>query len=80
MSCEWILRITEQKGSARACPSGSAHGRAAEPAMGPLSKAALQCSMCWIERRSTAETPDAAWQEAMLLSIIGIAAAMQSTG
>jgi hypothetical protein len=25
-------------------------------------------------------TPDAAWQEAMLLSIIGIAAAMQSTG
>jgi phosphoenolpyruvate carboxylase len=46
------------------------------PALRPLSM--LQVAL--LDRLDSVAEPDAAWQDAMLLSITGIAAAMQSTG
>jgi phosphoenolpyruvate carboxylase len=46
------------------------------PALRPLSK--LQVAL--LDKLGEKSGSDATWQEAMLLSITGIAAAMQSTG
>ncbi|MGZ5120355.1 MAG: phosphoenolpyruvate carboxylase [Burkholderiales bacterium] len=50
------------------------------PALRPLSK--LQVAVLDVLDREEGQEgePEAVWQEAMLLSIIGIAAGMQSTG
>ncbi|MEA3154492.1 MAG: phosphoenolpyruvate carboxylase [Betaproteobacteria bacterium] len=80
LSCEWILRITEQKDLLEHAPVVRRTVELRNPALRPLSK--LQVAVLDVLDRGEGQggQPDAAWQEAMLLSIIGIAAGMQSTG
>lgn len=79
-SRSWILRITEQ-------PDLLEHARVVRhtvelrnPTMRPLSKLQVAVMNLLEQEDERGGKPDAAWQEAMLLSITGIAAAMQSTG
>jgi phosphoenolpyruvate carboxylase len=80
LSREWILRITEQEDLLGHAPVVRRTVELRNPALRPLSK--LQVALLdRLERDSEGEAqPSAEWQEAMLLSITGIAAAMQSTG
>jgi phosphoenolpyruvate carboxylase len=80
LSREWVLRITEQDDLLGHAPVVRRTVALRNPALRPLSK--LQVAL--LERLEQERGSDAdtipAWQEAMLLSITGIAAAMQSTG
>jgi phosphoenolpyruvate carboxylase len=80
LSCEWILRITGQKDLLEHAPVVRRTVELRNPALMPLSK--LQVAL--MDRLDLEAEQDtelhAAWQEALLLSITGIAAAMQSTG
>jgi phosphoenolpyruvate carboxylase len=80
LSREWILRITEQDDLLGHAPVVRRTVELRNPALRPLSK--LQVALLDVlERESEGDAqPSAEWQEAMLLSITGIAAAMQSTG
>ncbi|MGZ5123914.1 MAG: phosphoenolpyruvate carboxylase [Burkholderiales bacterium] len=80
LSCEWILRITEQKDLLEHAPVVRRTVELRNPALRPLSK--LQVAVLDVLDREEGQEgePEAVWQEAMLLSIIGIAAGMQSTG
>jgi phosphoenolpyruvate carboxylase len=80
LSCEWILRITEQKDLLEHAPVVRRTVELRNPAMRPLSKLQVAVLDVLDREEEHGRTPDAAWQEAMLLGIIGIAAAMQSTG
>jgi phosphoenolpyruvate carboxylase len=73
---DWILRATQQQDLLEHAPVVRRTVELRNPALEPLSK--LQVAL--LERLEHDAESDAAWQEAMLLSIIGIAAAMQSTG
>ena len=77
---EWILRVTEQQDLLGHAPVVRRTVELRNPALGPLSM--LQVALLdRLERESDEHSgADPAWQEAMLLSITGIAAAMQSTG
>jgi phosphoenolpyruvate carboxylase len=76
----WILRIAEQDDLLEHAPVVRRTVKLRNPALAPLST--LQVAL--MDRLDRAEALDegtrSAWQEAMLLSITGIAAAMQSTG
>ena len=76
----WILRITGNEELLDHAPAVRRTVELRNPAAAPLSK--LQVALLDVIERENAEgSPHAAaWQEAMLLSITGIAAAMQSTG
>jgi phosphoenolpyruvate carboxylase len=80
LSREWVLRITDQDDLLGHAPVVRRTVALRNPALRPLSK--LQVAL--LERLEEASGGDVeanpAWQEAMLLSITGIAAAMQSTG
>jgi phosphoenolpyruvate carboxylase len=80
LSCEWILRITEQKDLLEHAPVVRRTVELRNPAMRPLSKLQVAVLDALDREEEHGRTPEAAWQEVMLLSIIGIAAAMQSTG
>ncbi|HEV7800958.1 MAG TPA: phosphoenolpyruvate carboxylase [Burkholderiales bacterium] len=77
---EWILRITEQTDLLGHAPVVRRTVELRNPALRPLSK--IQVALLERLEQESAKNgqPDPAWQEAMLLSITGIAAAMQSTG
>lgn len=80
LSCAWILRVTGEQALLAHAPVVRRTVELRNPAVVPLSK--LQVAL--LERLDGEGGLDAehaaAWQEAMLLSITGIAAAMQSTG
>ncbi|HEX2828869.1 MAG TPA: phosphoenolpyruvate carboxylase [Burkholderiales bacterium] len=76
LSRVWVLRITEQDELLGHAPVVRQTVALRNPALRPLSM--LQVAL--LERLDTEAEPDAVWQDAMLLSIMGIAAAMQSTG
>ena len=79
LSREWILRVTEQEDLLAHAPVVRRTVELRNPALRPLSK--LQVAILDVlEAQPRGGEKDAAWQEAMLLSITGIAAAMQSTG
>jgi phosphoenolpyruvate carboxylase len=80
LSCEWILRITQQNDLLEHAPVVRRTVELRNPALRPLSK--LQVAVLDVLDREEGQEgqPEAVWQEAMLLSIIGIAAGMQSTG
>jgi phosphoenolpyruvate carboxylase len=80
LSCEWILRITEQSDLLEHAPVVRRTVELRNPALRPLSK--LQIAVLDVLEREEGEggSGDTLWQQAMLLSIIGIAAGMQSTG
>lgn len=80
LSREWILRITNQTDLLEHAPVVRRTVELRNPALRPLSK--LQVALLeLLEQESAGDgQPSPEWQEAMLLSITGIAAAMQSTG
>jgi phosphoenolpyruvate carboxylase len=71
-----VLRITEQDELLGHAPVVRQTVALRNPALRPLST--LQVAL--LDRLERQSEPDAAWQDAMLLSITGIAAGMQSTG
>jgi phosphoenolpyruvate carboxylase len=80
LSRDWILRITDQDDLLGHAPVVRRTVELRNPALTPLSK--LQVALLdKLESGSEGEsTADGPWHDAMLLSITGIAAAMQSTG
>jgi phosphoenolpyruvate carboxylase len=82
LSSEWVLKVTEQDALLTHAPVVRQTVALRNPAVMPLSK--LQVALLDLYDRQGdgggQGEPDPAWQEAMLLSITGIAAAMQSTG
>lgn len=80
LSCEWLLRLTGQKDLLKHARVVRRTVELRNPALMPLSK--LQVAL--MDRLDLEAEQDTAlhaeWQEALLLSITGIAAAMQSTG
>jgi phosphoenolpyruvate carboxylase len=80
LTCEWILRMTGQKDLLQYAPVVRRTVKLRNPVLAPLSL--LQVAV--LHHLDREDRPDSdrhnAWQEAMLLSITGIAAAMQSTG
>jgi phosphoenolpyruvate carboxylase len=75
---EWILRITGNDELLGHAPMVRRTVELRNPAMMPLSK--IQVALLDVLEREADGSRAAAWQDAMLLSITGIAAAMQSTG
>jgi phosphoenolpyruvate carboxylase len=77
---EWILRMTEQQDLLGHAPVVRRTVELRNPALAPLST--LQVALLdRLDKEPGQEGDgDPGWQEAMLLSITGIAAAMQSTG
>ncbi len=81
LTSEWILRVTEQEQLLDHAPVVRRTVELRNPALMPLSK--LQVALLEMSDRDGAEDEGeqgAAWRDAILLSITGIAAAMQSTG
>jgi phosphoenolpyruvate carboxylase len=80
LSRDWILRITDQNDLLGHAPVVRRTVELRNPALTPLSM--LQVALLdKLESESSHDgAVDASWQDAMLLSITGIAAAMQSTG
>jgi phosphoenolpyruvate carboxylase len=80
LSRDWILRITDQSDLLGHAPVVRRTVELRNPTLTPLSK--LQVALLdKLESESDQDgAVDASWQDAMLLSITGIAAAMQSTG
>ncbi len=75
---EWILRLTGHDELLGHAPMVRRTVELRNPAMLPLSK--IQVALLDVLEREAEGPQAAAWQDAMLLSIAGIAAAMQSTG
>jgi phosphoenolpyruvate carboxylase len=80
LSREWVLRITEQDDLLGHAPVVRRTVALRNPALRPLSMLQVALLERLEQERGSDAEPSAAWQEAMLLSITGIAAAMQSTG
>jgi phosphoenolpyruvate carboxylase len=80
LACEWVLRVTGEQRLLEHARAVRSTVELRNPATQPLSE--LQIAVLGELDRAEEQGKDAgpAWQEAMLLSIIGIAAAMQSTG
>ena len=75
---EWILQLTGHDELLGHAPMVRKTVEFRNPAMMPLSK--IQVALLDVLEREADGPRAAAWQDAMLLSITGIAAAMQSTG
>jgi phosphoenolpyruvate carboxylase len=75
---EWILRLTAHDELLGHAPMVRRTVELRNPAMLPLSK--IQVALLDVLEREGEGPGGTAWQDAMLLSITGIAAAMQSTG
>ena len=76
LSRVWVLRITGQDELLGHAPVVRQTVELRNPALRPLSM--LQVAL--LQKLDGEHEPDPAWHDAMLLSITGIAAAMQSTG
>jgi phosphoenolpyruvate carboxylase len=75
---EWVLRLTGHDELLGHAPMVRSTVELRNPAMLPLSK--IQVALLDVLEREAEGPHGQAWQDAMLLSIAGIAAAMQSTG
>jgi phosphoenolpyruvate carboxylase len=75
---EWVLRLTGHEELLGHAPMVRKTVQLRNPAMMPLSK--IQVALLDVLDAEGESPGAAAWQDAMLLSIAGIAAAMQSTG
>jgi phosphoenolpyruvate carboxylase len=78
-SCEWILRVTGQQELLESAPVVRRTVQLRNPAVAPLSRLQVALLELWNRLDHTAPENEA-WHDAILLSIAGIAAAMQSTG
>ncbi|HEY3284984.1 MAG TPA: phosphoenolpyruvate carboxylase [Armatimonadota bacterium] len=76
---EWVLKVTEQRELLEKAPAVRATVVLRNPAVAPLN--AIQVALLERTERLSPEDPGyAAWRRALLLSLVGVAAAMQSTG
>jgi phosphoenolpyruvate carboxylase len=76
-TCDWVLKVTEQE---RLLEKAAVIRKTVElrnPVLAPLSKLQVALLDEWDRHPEEGES---AWHDALLLSIIGVAAAMQSTG
>jgi phosphoenolpyruvate carboxylase len=80
LSREWVLRITGQDDLLAHAPVVRRTVELRNPALAPLSKLQVALLDKLDSEAAGGGEVGANWQEAMLLSITGIAAAMQSTG
>jgi phosphoenolpyruvate carboxylase len=80
LSRDWILRITDQSDLLGHAPVVRRTVELRNPALTPLSKLQVALLDKLESEPSGHGAMDASWQDAMLLSVTGIAAAMQSTG
>lgn len=78
-TCEWILRVTGQERLLENAPVVQRTVQLRNPVVAPLSKLQVALLELW-EAKGEEEPQAAAWHNAVLLSITGVAAAMQSTG
>lgn len=78
-TCEWVLRVTGQERLLENAPVVQRTVQLRNPVVAPLSKLQVALLELW-EARGEEEQQAAAWHNAVLLSITGVAAAMQSTG
>lgn len=78
-TCEWVLRVTGQKCLLENAPVVQRTVQLRNPVVAPLSKLQVALLELW-EAKGEEEPQAAAWHNAVLLSITGVAAAMQSTG
>ena len=76
---EWVLRITGQ-GELMEKSAVRKTVELRNPATEPLNRLQVALMDHWDRMQAKGGEPDAAWHDALLLSIAGIAAAMQSTG
>jgi phosphoenolpyruvate carboxylase len=78
-TCEWVLKVTNQQQLLEKAPVVQRTVQLRNPIVAPLSKLQVALLELW-EAMGTQEPQAAAWHNAILLSITGVAAAMQSTG
>lgn len=77
----WLLKITQQEALLNHAPAVRSTVEFRNPAVTPLSVLQVALLRYWdAHLENCSEEESAAWREAILLSIAGIAAAMQSTG
>ncbi len=79
-TCRWVLEVTQQKEVLENASAVRHTVRLRNPVTAPLSKLQLCLLTNWDAAEQASQEPDPAWRDAILLSIAGIAAAMQSTG
>ena len=76
----WILRVAEQEELLERAPTVRRTVMLRNPVVEPLSHLQIALLDLWDRQEDKDAERNAAWQQAMLLSIAGIAAGMQSTG
>ena len=79
-SCKWVLEITQQKRLLDTAPIVQRTVQLRNPAVLPLNLLQVALMELWEEQPADEAGPQSQWHEAILLSITGIAAGMQSTG
>lgn len=79
-TCHWVLQVTGQKELLENAPVVQRTVALRNPAILPLNRLQVALMDLW-ERENQAELgPESPWYDAVLLSITGVAAGMQSTG
>ncbi|MCC2669719.1 MAG: Phosphoenolpyruvate carboxylase, partial [Armatimonadetes bacterium] len=79
-TCDWVLQVTQQ---GELMETSAVVRRTVEfrnPATAPLSKLQVALLQLWDELPDEESEEARDWRDAILMSIIGLAAAMQSTG
>ncbi|MBI3721202.1 MAG: phosphoenolpyruvate carboxylase, partial [Fimbriimonas ginsengisoli] len=79
-SVKWVLEVIEKDRIMAHAPVVRSTVELRNPAVTPLSKLQVALMELWSNELEDDESRQAEWREAILLSIAGIAAAMQSTG
>ncbi|MGI8908919.1 MAG: phosphoenolpyruvate carboxylase [Candidatus Sumerlaeaceae bacterium] len=79
-SCRWVLEITQQKRLLDNSPIVQRTVQLRNPAVLPLNMLQVALMQLWEAQPPEEAGPKSPWHEAILLSITGIAAGMQSTG
>lgn len=79
-SCRWVLEITAQQRLLDTAPIVQRTVRLRNPAVLPLNLLQVALMQLWEEQPEEERGTQSPWHEAILLSITGIAAGMQSTG
>lgn len=77
---EWVLRVTGQEELLENAPVIRRTVELRNPVLAPLSKLQVALLDLWDRHAEADQEPPAPWRDAILLSIIGVAAGMQSTG
>jgi phosphoenolpyruvate carboxylase len=76
----WLLRITEQESLFQHRPIMRRLVEMRNPALAPINKLQVALLEQWAEFKGEENAATKPWHDAILLSIAGIAAGMQSTG